>query len=63
MRLATGLLVALEVKGLLHGLAKWQTAADGKLTDAVSRYYVERRRVYHACFDPAKLEQEVSKLG
>ena len=63
VRLLSGLMVALEVKGFERELDKLKIAAGHKWAGAVNRYYGERWWVYHACFDPAALEGELRGIS
>lgn len=62
VRLLSGLLVALEVKGFERELDKLKIAAGHKWAGAVNRYYGERRWVYHVCSDPSALEAQLRAL-
>jgi len=62
VRLTSGLLVALELKGYERDLDKSKISAGYKWADAVNRYYGGRRWAYHACFDPNKLSAELQAL-
>jgi type III restriction enzyme len=55
VKLTSGLMVALEVKGQVRELEEFKIKAGLKWAEAVNRYFGERRWVYHVCFNPADL--------
>lgn len=63
VRLTSGLLVALEVKGHERDLDKLKKQAGLKWAKAVNRYYGESRWVYHVCYSPDSLAAELEGLA
>ena len=63
VKLATGLMVALEVKGQVRELEEFKIKAGLRWAEAVNRYYGERKWVYHVCFNPPDLPGQLASLA
>lgn len=63
VRLSSGLLVALEIKGHQRELDGIKIKAGEKWAGAVNAYYGERRWAYHVCFNPDALDEQLAKLN
>jgi len=63
VRLKSGLLVALEIKGHVRELDEIKIKAGEKWAKAVNRYFGERRWGYHVCFDPSLLDSQLAALN
>lgn len=61
--MTSGLLVALEIKGLEREIDEAKKAAGMKWAKAVTNYYGERRCVYHVCYSPNRLRRELADIG
>jgi type III restriction enzyme len=63
VRLTNKQMVALEVKGFERELDQLKKQAGLKWAGAVNRYYGEQRWVYHVCYKPAGLVDELTQLA
>jgi type III restriction enzyme len=63
VRLKSGLLIALEVKGKESEKDEFKKAAGEKWAKAVNNYFGERRWVYHVCYNPKSVAKEIDHFA